>query len=245
MDWITIFLASFVAYDGWHVIAFVGGEVINPKRNIPLSLLIGLSICIVIYVLANIAYLHVLPLQQLMASNRVAAEAAQAAMGPIGATLITLTIVLSSIGAANGAILTAPRIYFAQAQDGLFFRRFGNVHPKFETPGFSILAQGVWSSVLAASNSYETLIAYVLFISWMVHGAAVFAVPILRRKRPDLPRPYRMWGYPAGPYLFVIFAAWFVLNTLAARPSSSVFGGALLASGIPVYYYWRKKQSAA
>jgi len=235
------FLAAFVAYDGWHVIAFVGGEVIDPKRNLPLSIVLGLSIAIVVYLLANLAYLHVLPMAVLAGSARVAADTATATIGPWGASFITLTIVLSTIGAANGAILTAPRIYFAQARDRLFFSRFGEVHPRFQTPGFSILIQGVWASVLALSGSYEHLIAYVLFVSWMFHGATVLAVVVLRRKRPDTPRPYRMWGYPVAPFLFVAFAAWFVATTLVSRPRSSVVGGLLLLSGVPVYFYWRKK----
>jgi APA family basic amino acid/polyamine antiporter len=235
------FLAAFVAYDGWHVIAFVGGEVINPKRNLPLALVLGLSISIVVYLLANLAYLHVLPMADLVGSARVAADTATVTIGTWGASFVTLTIVLSTIGAANGSILTAPRIYFAQARDGLFFERFGEVHPRYRTPAFSILVQGIWTSVLASSGSYEHLIAYVLFVSWMFHGATVLAVPVLRRKQPDMPRPYRMWGYPVAPFLFVVFAAWFVATTLVSRPQSSLVGGLLLLSGVPVYYYWRKK----
>lgn len=238
------FLAAFVAYDGWHVIAFVGGEVINPKRNLPLALVLGLSISIVVYLLANLAYLHVLPMVKLTESARVAADTATATIGPWGASFITLTIVLSTIGAANGSILTAPRIYFAQAQDRLFFRRFGEVHPRFQTPAFSILVQGVWTCLLASTGSYEHLIAYVLFVSWMFHAATVLAVPVLRRKHPDAVRPYRMWGYPVAPLLFVAFAAWFVATTLVSRPQSSIVGGLLLLSGVPVYYYWRKKANA-
>ncbi|MCC6587365.1 MAG: amino acid permease [Bryobacterales bacterium] len=237
------FLAAFIAYDGWHVIAFVGGEVMNPKRNIPLSLVLGLAASMVVYLLANIAYLHVLPMADLVASPRVAADTALRTIGPYGAGIMTLTIVLSTIGAANGSILTAPRIYFAQARDGLFFKRFGDIHPKYQTPGFSILVQGVWCSILAASGSYEQLVAYVLFIAWIFHAATVLAVPRLRRKRPDAPRPYRMWGYPAAPYLFAIFAFWFVASTLYSRPMSSVFGAVLLLSGIPVYYHWRKSSA--
>jgi basic amino acid/polyamine antiporter, APA family len=234
-------LGCFVAYDGWHVIAFVAGEVREPRRNLPLALGLGLLVSVAIYVLANMAYMRLLPLPDIAASQRVAATAAERSMGAIGATLMTLTIVLSSIGSANGSILTAPRIYFAQARDGLFFRQLARVHPKYETPHISILVQGVWTSLLALSGSYEALFSYVIFASWVVHAMTVLAVLILRRKRPDVPRPYRMWGYPVAPLLFVAFALAFVVNTLVGRPGSSVMGALIILSGVPVFYLWKSK----
>jgi APA family basic amino acid/polyamine antiporter len=234
-------LGCFVAYDGWHVIAFVAGELREPRRNLPLALGFGLFISIGIYVLANIAYMRLLPLPEIAASERVAATAAERSMGSIGATLMTLTIVLSSIGAANGSILTAPRIYFAQARDGLFFRQLARVHSKYETPHISILLQGVWTSLLALSGSYEVLFSYVIFASWVIHAMTVLAVLILRRKKPDVPRPYRMWGYPVAPLLFVAFAVAFVVNTLVGRPGSSLMGALIILSGVPVYYLWKSR----
>jgi len=234
-------LGCFVAYDGWHVIAFIAGEVREPRRNLPLALGLGVLASVVIYLLASIAYLKLLSLPEIAASERVAATAAERSLGPIGATLMTLTIVLSSVGAANGSILTAPRIYFAQARDGLFFRQLASIHPRFETPHISILVQGVWTSLLALSGSYEALFSYVLFASWVVHAMTVLGVLILRRKKPDVPRPYRMWGYPLAPLLFVVFALAFVVNTLIGRPGSSLIGALLILSGIPVYYIWRPR----
>lgn len=233
-------LACFVAYDGWHVIAFIAGEVRDPKRNLPLALGLGVSAVVAVYVLANVAYFRALPLAEIAATDRVATATAERTLGPMGATIVTLTIVLSTIGAANGSILTAPRIYFAQARDGLFFRKLAEIHPRFETPAFSILTQGAWASLLALSGSYETLFSYVLFASWLIHALAALAVVVLRRKRPELERPYRMWGYPAAPLAFVAFALWFVGTTLAARPVSSLIGCLLIASGVPAYYLWRK-----
>ena len=166
-------------------------------------------------------------------------------MGAFGGALVTWTILLSSVGCANGSILTAPRIYFAQARDGLFFERLARIHPRFETPSFAILAQGVWTALLAASGSYETLIAYVVFISWVIHAMCVFGVLILRRTRPHATRPYKFWGYPITPLLFVAFAGWFGWNTLIERPVSSLGGLILVASGIPVYYAWRRKAARA
>jgi APA family basic amino acid/polyamine antiporter len=234
-------LGCFVAYDGWHAIAFVAGEVREPRRNLPLALGGGVAAVVVIYLLANLAYTRVLPMADLAATGRPAAATAERTMGSLGAALVTWTILLSSIGAANGSILTSPRIYFAQARDGLFFERLARIHPRFETPSFAILVQGGWAALLAASGSYEVLIAYVLFTSWVIHAMCVFGVLILRRKRPDAARPYKLWGYPVTPLLFVAFAGWFVLNTLTERPVSSLGGSILIASGIPVYYAWRRK----
>lgn len=229
-------LGAFLAYDGWHVIAFVAGEVINPKRNITLALIIGVGAVMAIYIIANIAYFHVLPLDRIIASGRVAADAAEQTLGPIGAAIVTLTIVFSTIGAANGAIMTAPRMYFAQAQDGLFFRQFAEIHPRYLTPSAAILAQGIWTSFLTTTGSYEALISYVMFIAWIVHAAAVLGLMVLRRKHPEWERPYRVWGYPWAPLLFASFAIWFVVTTLVARPTSSLAGCAILLAGIPVYY---------
>ncbi len=233
-------LGAFLAYDGWHVIAFIAGEVINPKRNIVLSLVFGVAGAMAIYLAANVAYFSVMPLAQIAASSRVAADAAERTMGGLGASFVTLTIVLSMIGAANGCIMTAPRIYFTQARDGLFFRQMAAIHPFYQTPGNSILVQGVWTSVLALSGSYEQLISYVLIIAWIVHGAVVLGVIVLRRKHPEWERPYQVWGYPWAPLLFVAFAAWFVIATFIARPGSSLAGCAILLSGIPIFFWWRR-----
>ncbi len=238
-------LGCFVAYEGWHVIAFVAGEVREPQRTLPRALAIGVALAAAVYLLANLAYTRVLPMAELGSAGRPAAVTAERTMGSLGALLVTWTIVLSSIGCANGSVLTAPRIYFAQARDGLFFERLGRIHPRFQTPSVAILAQGAWTAVLASSGSYEILIAYVVFVSWVIHAMCAASVVILRRRRPEAVRPYLMWGYPATPLLFVAFAGWFALNTLMERPMSSLGGLALLASGIPVYYLWRRKPRSA
>ena len=194
---------------------------------------------ILLYLSANIAYFHVLPLSRIAASERVAATVAEQTMGRIGASLVTLTILISAAGGANGVILTSPRLYFAQARDGLFFQKLGEIHPRFGTPAFSIAVQAAWTSVLALSGSYETLISFVLFAMWLFHAMAVFGVYILRRKAPGAPRPYRMWGYPVTPVLFTLFALWFVVNTFISRPRSSLIGGLIVASAMPIYYLWK------
>lgn len=234
-------LGAFLAYDGWHVIAFIAGEVINPKRNIALALMLGVGSAIAIYLAANLAYSSVMPLDQIAASSRVAADAAERTMGRVGASFVTITIVFSMIGAANGSIMTSPRMYFAQARDGLFFKKMAEVHPRYLTPGMSIVVQGVWTSLLTLSGSYEQLISYVLVIAWIVHGAIALGVIVLRRRHPEWERPYRVFGYPWAPLLFALFAAWFVITTFITRPASSLAGCAIVLSGIPVYYYWQRR----
>jgi len=236
-------LGAFLAYDGWHYIAFVAGEVINPRRNLVWSLVIGVVAVMAIYLCANIAYFHVLPLDVIAASERVAATSAEQTIGPIGATIVTLTILLSTAGAANGATMTSPRVYFTQARDGLFFRKLGEIHPRFLTPSASILTQGLWASFLAATGSYVTLISYVLFIAWVIHALTVLGLIVLRGKHPEWERPYRVWGYPWAPLLFVAFAVWFVVTTLIARPASSIAGIGIMAASVPIYYFWRKRET--
>jgi APA family basic amino acid/polyamine antiporter len=233
-------LGCFLAYDGWQYIALVAGEVREPSRNIPRSIALGTASVVLLYLLANVAYLRVLPLSRIAATERVAAVTAEQTMGHIGATLVALTILLSAAGAANGSILTSPRIYFAQARDGLFFRQVAAIHPRFGTPSISILVQCVWTCALALSGSYETLFSFVLFAMWLFHAMTVFGVIILRRRMPDLPRPYRMWGYPLSPLLFTLFALWFVVNTFWTRPGPSLIGALIVAGGVPVYFLWRR-----
>jgi APA family basic amino acid/polyamine antiporter len=234
-------IACLLAYDSWVSVSFVAGEIKNPGRNILLAMALGVGACIAIYVLANAAYLRVLSIPEIAASAHVGASAAERALGPAGGTFVSLIILVSIIGTLNGCFLTSPRIYFAQARDGLFFARFGEVHPRFQTPAFAIAAQAVWALVLLLSGTYETLMDYAMFALWLFYGLTIFAVIRLRRLRPDLERPYRMWGYPVTPVLFVALAIWFLGNMLVTRPGPSLAGLALIAAGIPVYFVWRRR----
>jgi APA family basic amino acid/polyamine antiporter len=234
-------IAGLWAYNGWYAISLVAGEVRRPQRNIPLSLIIGVSVVIAIYLLANVAYLRQLPIPVLAATERVASTVAERTMGPAGAALVAITILISMFGTTNGNILTAPRLYFAQANDGLFFERFGFVHPQFETPAFAIAGQGIWACVLAVSGSYEVLFSYSTFTFWVFYGMTVASVIVFRRRLPDAPRPYRMWGYPVTPVVFVAAAACFVANTLVSRPGPSLVGSLIILSGVPAYYVWRSR----
>jgi len=231
-------IACVLAYDGWVQLSFVAGEIRNPKRNVLLALALGTAACIAIYLLANIAYLRVLTIPEIAASDHVGATLAERVIGAHGAMLVSLIILISIVGTLNGCFLTSPRLYFAQARDGLFFRRFGEIHPRFQTPGFAILAQSAWAIVLLVSGSYETLLDYAMFALWLSYGLMVAGVIVLRRKQPELARPYRMWGYPATAVLFVAITGWFLINMLVTRPVPSLAGLLLIAAGVPVYFVW-------
>ena len=233
-------IACLLAYDGWVQVTMVAGEIRNPKRNILLALSLGSVICIVIYMLANMAYLHVMSIPEIAASDHVGASAAERTLGPMGGTFVATIILLSIIGTLNGCFLTSPRIYFAQARDGLFFGKFADVHPRFRTPAFAIVAQAIWAIVLLLSGTYETLLDYALFALWISYALTVAGVIILRRKQPRLERPYKMWGYPVTPLLFLAVALWFLVNTLIEKPGPSLAGLLLIAAGVPVYFWWRK-----
>jgi APA family basic amino acid/polyamine antiporter len=233
-------IACLLAYDGWVQVTFVAGEIRDPKRNILRALALGVGICVAIYMLANVAYLHVMSIPEIAASDHVGASAAERILGPAGGTLVAVIILLSIIGTINGCFLTSPRIYFAQARDGLFFSKFAEIHPRFSTPAFSIVAQAIWAVVLLLSGTYETLLDYAMFALWVSYALMVAGMMVLRRKQPQLERPYRMWGYPVTPLLFLAVAVWFLGNTLIEKPGPSVAGLLLIATGVPVYFVWRK-----
>jgi APA family basic amino acid/polyamine antiporter len=234
-------ISCLLAYDGWVGLSFVAGEIRDPKRNVLRALAFGSIICIAIYVLANMAYLRVLSIPEIAASDRVGAAATERVLGPAGGKLVSAIILFSILGALNGCILTSPRMYFAQAADGLFFHRFAEVHPRYRTPGFAVAAQGVWCAVLLLSGSYRSLADYAMFGIWLFYALMVAAVIVLRRRQPDLPRPYKMWGYPVTPLLFVVIAAGFLANMLATRPLPALAGLGLMATGIPVYFIWARR----
>jgi basic amino acid/polyamine antiporter, APA family len=237
-------IACVLACDGWVQLSFVAGEVRNPQRNILLALAIGSAVCTAIYLLANIAYLRVLSIPEIAASTHVGASMAERVLGTAGGKLVSVIILMSIIGTLNGCFLTSPRIYFAQARDGLFFRKFATVHPQHQTPSLAIIAQGLWAAVLLISGSYESLLDYAMFALWLSYGAMVAGVIVLRIKRPDLPRPYRMWGYPVTAILFLAITAWFLGNMIITRPIPSLAGTALIAAGIPIYFFWTRRRTA-
>jgi APA family basic amino acid/polyamine antiporter len=233
-------IACLLSYDGWVALSFVAGEVKNPKRNLPLALALGLALAIAIYVLANVAYLRVLSSSEMAATTRVGALVAERSLGPAGGAFVSATILLSIVGAINGWAMTAPRIYFAQARDGLFFRRFATIHPRFQTPHLSILMFGAWSALLAITGTYETLAAYAMFAAWVFYGMTSLGVIVLRRTQPQRARPYRMTGYPVTLFVFAAVALGFVVNTFIATPGPALVGTLLIAAGVPVYFIWKR-----
>jgi basic amino acid/polyamine antiporter, APA family len=237
-------IACLLAYDGWVQLTFVAGEIRNPQQNVMRALALGTAAVIAIYLLANLAYLRVLSIPELAASGHVGASAAERTLGAMGGRLVSAIILISILGTLNGCFLTTPRVYFAQAADGLFFRRFAEIHPRYQTPAFAIVAQAVWSIALVLTGSYESLIDYALFAMWLSYGVMVGAVLVLRRTRPDAPRPYRMWGYPVTPLLFLAVTAWFLGNMLVTKPGPSLASLGLMATGLPAWLIWKGRPTA-
>ena len=229
-----------LGYDGWLALSFVAGEVRHPKRNIALALAVGVGIVMAVYVLANVAYLRVLTIPEIAAAPRVGQLAAERSLGAAGASLISLTVLLSIAGSANGWLMTAPRVYFAQARDGLFLRPFAAIHPRFQTPHFAILLFGAWSALLAVSGSYETLITYALLPAWVFYGLTAAGVLVLRRRHPHRTRPFDMPGYPVTLILFLLVAVAFVADTFVATPGPALISALIILSGVPVYYFWKR-----
>jgi APA family basic amino acid/polyamine antiporter len=250
---------AFWAYDGWNNITYIAGEVKNPSRTIPRGLFLGMIIIISVYVLINLAYLYVLPIDAMSQSSLVAVDVVKAIFANINPGLasfasgfIAIAIMISTFGASNGTILVSSRVYYAMSKQGLFFSSIGKVHPIFKTPGNALIIQGIWSSILVFSGTFDTLTDMLIFVSWIFYAMGAFGVFVLRKKMPDHPRPYRVLGYPYIPAIFVIFAIGFVGYTLyndiimyqaGTMPIiNSVFGLALVALGIPFYLYFRKQQ---
>jgi basic amino acid/polyamine antiporter, APA family len=237
--------ACLMAYNGWSYVSFVAGEVKNPQRNLPRALALGMWAVIALYVLTNLAYMNVMTVPEIAATERVGAAVAERSMGPGGGSVLAAVVLASIIGAINGCILTGARIPFAQARDGMFFSRFGRVHPRFETPAFAIVVQGVWACVLIVTGSYETLFSYAILSAWMFYVLSVAAVWVLRRKMPDAVRPYRMWGYPATLWLFLIVSLWFMADALVNQTKASLTAIAMAAAGIPFYLVLRRRSPQA
>jgi APA family basic amino acid/polyamine antiporter len=231
------------AYKGWESASYSTGETRNPGRNLPWGLFIGSLTCLGLYFATNLAYLYAFPTADIAASERIASDVVSLALGPVGATAVALVILISMVGAANQILLTSPRVYFAMARDGLFFRHVAEVHPRFRTPHVSIAAMGVWAAILSLTGTFQQLFTYVVFGQWIFFGLTVAAVFILRRRRPDLPRPYRTLAYPVAPALFIVAALAISLNTLVHEFWNAMAGLFIIALGLPAYAYWRKRPS--
>ncbi len=234
--------AVLMAYNGWSYVSFIAGEVTHPHRNLPRSLVLGMAVVMVLYISANVAYMNVMTVPEIAAAERVGASVAERIAGTRGASMLSAIVLMSIVGAINGNIMTGARIPFAQAKDGLFFSRFATIHPRFLTPSFAIAVQALWSGLLIVTGSYETLANYSILSAWVFYTMSVAAVWVFRRKLPDAPRPYRMWGYPYTLWSFLIVSVWFLADALINQPKLSSIALLLGAAGVPFYFIWRKKK---
>lgn len=237
----TAMIGVLWAYEGWQYVTFSAGEVINPQRNFPRALVIGTSALIGIYVLANVGYVAALGPEAVAQSNRVAAEAVTAVIGPTAGLLIAAAILVSIFSAANGLTMTAPRVYFAMAQDKLFFARLARVHPRFGTPAFAIGVSSLWAAVLAVTGTFQQLLTYVIFAGWLFYALGAMSIFVYRRRAPNAQRPFSVPGYPITPALFILSALAIVLNTLFVQPREAMIGIGVILIGVPAYLFWRTK----
>ncbi|HEX8474711.1 MAG TPA: amino acid permease [Pyrinomonadaceae bacterium] len=236
-------LGALWGYDGWNNLTLVAGEVKNPQRNIPLALIGGMLVIIALYVFINIAYFYVLTPTEVASvpkASSVATEVARTFLGPVAVSLITLGLLFSSIGTLHTSILTGARVPYAMARDRLFFQNLARLSPRTHVPIGALILQGIWASILALSGSFDTLTNYVVFGSWIFYGLTTASVFIFRRRMPDAERPYRAWGYPVVPVLFLIVTGWLLINTLITDRVQSLIGLGLIALGLPVYWYWSR-----
>jgi APA family basic amino acid/polyamine antiporter len=236
-------IAVLWANDAWYCVTWIAGEMREPQRDLPRALILGVALLTLIYLVVNVAYFYALPIDEMRGVTRIAEKAATALAGVNGARFVALTVVISTFGCNAAAILAGARLLFAMARDGVFLPVAARVHPRYRTPHVAIVALASWASLLALSGTYEQLFTYVMFASSLLHMIGAVGLFRLRRTRPDLPRPYRVWGYPFVPLIFIVASGAFVLNTLIERPTQSLAGLAFLALGLPVYWYSKRTSS--
>ena len=226
-------------FDGWIFITYVAGEVKNPGRNIPLSLIFCMLIVVTIYLLLNYVLIYTLGFTGMNGSDLVVSDAASVFLGNKGAAIVTLIILISLIGANNGFVLTSARINYAMAKDKLFFYQASQIHPRFKSPANALIIQCVWASFLTFTGTFNQLITYIIFASWIFYGMSAGAVIILRNKKPDMERPYKTPVYPWIPIIFILFAIFLTINTIIEAPRDAAIGAGIILAGLPMYYYWK------
>ena len=227
-------------FDGWIFITYVAGEVKNPGRNIPLSLIFCMLIVVTIYLLLNYVLIYTLGFTGMNGSDLVVSDAASVFLGNKGAAIVTLIILISLIGANNGFVLTSARINYAMAKDKLFFYQASQIHPRFKSPANALIIQCVWASLLTFTGTFNQLITYIIFASWIFYGMSAGAVIILRKKKPDMNRPYKTPAYPWIPIIFIFFSIFLTINTIMEAPRDAAIGSGIIIAGLPLYYYWKK-----
>ena len=233
-------IAVFWAYDGWVYITWVAGEVKNPRRNVPLAMFLGVVVVGVIYVTMNMTYIYALPLNEIATHETIAHAAAAVLFSPKVALWLSLMIAVACFSAAATCTLAGARVYLAMAQDGVFFKRMAEIHPKWRTPAFSLIGQGVWAAALTVSGRYDQLYTYVIYGMVLSYTLTVIGFFWLRWKRPEIPRPYRCTGYPWLPAIYVLIGSAWTLNTIITRPTEAFWGTAIVLLGVPGYWYWKR-----
>jgi basic amino acid/polyamine antiporter, APA family len=233
-------IAVYFAYDGWVYITWVAGEVKEPRRNVPLAMVLGVIVVGVIYIAMNMTYLYALPLKAIAQHETIAHSAAVALFSPRVAVWLSLLIAVSCFSAAATCTLSGARVYLAMAQDGVFFKRMAVIHPKWRTPAFSLIGQGIWAAVLTISGRYDQLYTYVIFGMVLSYTLTVIGMFLLRWKRPEIPRPYRCTGYPWLPAIYVLVGVAWTLNTIITRPTEAFWGAGIVLAGVPGYLYWKR-----
>lgn len=248
---IAAMTGAFFAYDGWINITFMAGEVKQPQKNIPKSLFLGVLVCIAVYLLVNQAYLYVLPVEQIAASSLVATDAIGVALGSTGSAIVAAMIVTCTLGALNGNTMATARVTYAMGKDKIFLAWCGKEHKKFATPGNALWLHGIWASLFIITGSFDMLADMFVFITWIAYGAGAVGIFWLRKKMPDRPRPYKIWGHPVITILFIGFSTFYLITTVYNDVTNylhhrqpvinSVLGMAITAIGIPLFFYFKKK----
>ncbi|MBL7748002.1 MAG: amino acid permease, partial [Chitinophagaceae bacterium] len=250
---IAALTGAFFAYDGWVNITFIAGEIKQPQRNIPRSLFTGVIACIIVYLLVNQAYLYVLPVETIAGSSLVASDAISVAIGNTGAALVSAMIVICTLGAINGNIMATTRVTYAMGKDKSFLPWAGKEHPRYQTPANALWLHGFWIAVLIISGSFDMLADMMVFISWIAYGMGAVGIFMLRKKMPDMPRPYKIWMHPVVTILFILFTTAFLVITVynditnymhGRQPVvNSLLGILIVAAGIPFFFYYRRKKT--
>jgi len=230
-------VAGLFAFGGWHMVTYNSEETVNPRQTIPRALMAGTLIVTVCYIALNAVYMYVLPLDKVASSQQIAADAADAVLGRGGGAFMSGLVMFSTAGALTGIILCGPRVYYAMAQDGLLFKWVGEIHPRYKTPHRAIMIQALWSSILVATGTYKQLFTRVVYSEWIFFGLMAVGLFVFRR-RPELKRDYKIWGYPVIPAIFIISSFAIVINQVISEPNESIFGLSIVLVGLPIYFLW-------
>ena len=233
-------VAGLFAFGGWHMVTYSSEETVDPRKIIPRALMLGTIIVTLCYIALNAVYMYILPLDVVASSTRIAADTADALLGYGGGSVMSSLVIFSTFGALSGIVLCGPRVYYAMAKDGLLFRWLGEVHPRYLTPHRAIVIQAVWSAILVATGTYKELFTRVVYTEWIFFAFMAFGLFLLRR-RPNIIRQYKIWGYPVVPAVFIISSLAIAANQVISDPRESVIGLSIIFAGIPVYLLWIKK----